>query len=159
MPNADTAYQAVRRVASDQARLVEADGTLASATGFQYIARPTHRMDQLLLKRVICFGAQTPDMDIHDVRITLEVDVPDHLGDQRARQYFPLAPRKQTKQRKFLGSEAEAPTVAGGAMREEIDFKVRNDLEIRKHYLQGRFGAVPFVGSLDHVLEGQGQAG
>ena len=27
-----------------------------------------------------------------------------------------------------------------------IDFKVRNDLEIRKHYLQGRFGAVPFLG-------------
>lgn len=27
-----------------------------------------------------------------------------------------------------------------------LDFKVRNDLEIRKHYLQGRFGAVPFLG-------------
>ena len=26
-----------------------------------------------------------------------------------------------------------------------MDFKVRNDLEIRKHYLQGRFGAVPFL--------------
>lgn len=32
------------------------------------------------------------------------------------------------------------------------DFKVRNDLELRKHYLQGRFGAVPFVGRLDHLL-------
>lgn len=32
------------------------------------------------------------------------------------------------------------------------DFKVRNDLEIRKHYLQGRFGAVPFLGNLDHLL-------
>jgi uncharacterized protein len=29
-----------------------------------------------------------------------------------------------------------------------LDFKVRNDLEIRKHYLQGRFGAVPFLGDL-----------
>ena len=29
------------------------------------------------------------------------------------------------------------------------EFKVRKDLEIRKHYLQGRFGAVPFLGSLD----------
>jgi AAA15 family ATPase/GTPase len=27
-----------------------------------------------------------------------------------------------------------------------MDFKIRNDLEIRKHYLQGRFGAVPFLG-------------
>jgi hypothetical protein len=32
-----------------------------------------------------------------------------------------------------------------------VDFKVRNDLEIRKHYLQGRFGAVPFLGDLDRL--------
>lgn len=35
------------------------------------------------------------------------------------------------------------------------DFKVRNDLEIRKHYLQGRFGAIPFLGNLEHLLEEQ----
>jgi hypothetical protein len=34
-----------------------------------------------------------------------------------------------------------------------IDFKVRKDLEIRKHYLQGRFGAVPFLGNIDRLLE------
>jgi len=33
------------------------------------------------------------------------------------------------------------------------DFKVRKDLEIRKHYLQGRFGAVPFLGNLDSLME------
>jgi AAA15 family ATPase/GTPase len=33
------------------------------------------------------------------------------------------------------------------------DFKVRKDLEIRKHYLQGRFGAVPFLGRLDGLME------
>jgi hypothetical protein len=32
------------------------------------------------------------------------------------------------------------------------DFKVRKDLEIRKHYLQGRFGAIPFLGNLDRLL-------
>jgi uncharacterized protein len=32
-----------------------------------------------------------------------------------------------------------------------VDFKVRNDLEIRKHYLQGRFGAVPFLGNLENL--------
>lgn len=31
------------------------------------------------------------------------------------------------------------------------DFKVRKDLEIRKHYLQGRFGAIPFLGNLDRL--------
>lgn len=33
------------------------------------------------------------------------------------------------------------------------DFKIRKDLEIRKHYLQGRFGAVPFLGRLDNLVE------
>jgi hypothetical protein len=33
------------------------------------------------------------------------------------------------------------------------DFKVRTDLALRKHYLQGRFGAVPFLGSLDRLRE------
>lgn len=37
------------------------------------------------------------------------------------------------------------------------DFKVRQDLEIRKHYLQGRFGAVPFLGNLDRLVEGGGK--
>ncbi|WP_321473590.1 AAA family ATPase [uncultured Paludibaculum sp.] len=38
------------------------------------------------------------------------------------------------------------------------DFKVRKDLELRKHYLQGRFGAVPFIGDLaGSVLSATGQ--
>lgn len=32
------------------------------------------------------------------------------------------------------------------------DFKIRKDLEIRKHYLAGRFGAVPFLGRLDNLI-------
>lgn len=38
-----------------------------------------------------------------------------------------------------------------------LDFKVRNDLEIRKHYLQGRFGAVPFLGGIKRLMEDEGQ--
>ncbi len=33
------------------------------------------------------------------------------------------------------------------------DFKIRKDVEVRKHYLQGRFGAVPFLGNLDLLGE------
>jgi len=32
------------------------------------------------------------------------------------------------------------------------DFNVRKDLEIRKHYLSGRFGAVPFLGDVERLL-------
>ena len=36
-----------------------------------------------------------------------------------------------------------------------LDFKVRNDLEIRKHYLQGRFGAIPFLGNIGNLQSEQ----
>ncbi len=36
-----------------------------------------------------------------------------------------------------------------------MDFKVRKDLEVRKHYLQGRFGAVPFLGDIDRLLDSE----
>lgn len=35
------------------------------------------------------------------------------------------------------------------------DFQVRNDLAIRKHYLEGRFGAIPFLGNLEQLTKGQ----
>ena len=38
-----------------------------------------------------------------------------------------------------------------------MDFKIRNDLEIRKHYLQGRFGAIPFFGDIDGLLSEKGK--
>jgi AAA15 family ATPase/GTPase len=37
------------------------------------------------------------------------------------------------------------------------DFKIRKDLEIRKHYLTGRFGAVPFLGRLDNLIYEAGE--
>jgi AAA15 family ATPase/GTPase len=38
------------------------------------------------------------------------------------------------------------------------DFKVRKDLAIREHYLQGRFGAIPFLGDLDRLLAEQNKS-
>jgi hypothetical protein len=35
------------------------------------------------------------------------------------------------------------------------DFKVRKDLRIEKGYLEGRFGAIPFLGGMDHLVEEQ----
>jgi AAA15 family ATPase/GTPase len=34
-----------------------------------------------------------------------------------------------------------------------LDFKPRKDMDIRKHYLQGRFSAIPFLHHLEHLLE------
>jgi uncharacterized protein len=37
------------------------------------------------------------------------------------------------------------------------DFEPRKDSEIREHYLQGRFGAIPFLGDLDRLREPEPQ--
>jgi len=34
-----------------------------------------------------------------------------------------------------------------------LDFELREDIELRKNYLQGRFGAVPFLGGIERLLE------
>ena len=31
------------------------------------------------------------------------------------------------------------------------DFNIRNDLQIQKGYLQGRFGAIPVIGSIEEL--------
>jgi AAA15 family ATPase/GTPase len=46
---------------------------------------------------------------------------------------------------------AEKDQTAATRLYSLLDFKVRNDLEIRKHYLQGRFGAIPFLSSLESL--------
>jgi hypothetical protein len=48
---------------------------------------------------------------------------------------------------------AEKDSVGATSLYSLLDFKVRNDLEIRKHYLQGRFGAVPFLGGIGRLIE------
>ncbi len=32
-----------------------------------------------------------------------------------------------------------------------LDFNIRNDLQIEKGYLQGRFGAIPVIGSMNEL--------
>jgi hypothetical protein len=34
-----------------------------------------------------------------------------------------------------------------------LEFNPRNDMQLRKNYLQGRFGAVPFLGAIDSLLD------
>lgn len=46
---------------------------------------------------------------------------------------------------------AEKDQTAATRLYSLLDFKVRNDRDIRKGYLQGRFGAVPFLGGLERL--------
>jgi len=47
---------------------------------------------------------------------------------------------------------AEKDSTSATKLYSLTDFNVRKDLEIRKHYLSGRFGAVPFLGDVNRLL-------
>lgn len=53
---------------------------------------------------------------------------------------------------------AEKDDAAATHLYSLADFKVRNDLEIRKHYMQGRFGAVPFLANLERLVSKDAEA-
>jgi hypothetical protein len=48
-------------------------------------------MDELLLVAIIYFGAKTADSNVDDIRIAVEIHVPELGGDKRPGQYFALA--------------------------------------------------------------------
>ena len=48
---------------------------------------------------------------------------------------------------------AEKDKTGGSHIYSLSEFKVRNDLKLGKGYLDGRFGAIPFFGDLDHLLD------
>ena len=52
---------------------------------------------------------------------------------------------------------AEKDSASATKLYSLTDFNVRKDLEIRKHYLSGRFGAVPFLGDVSRLLPETGK--
>jgi AAA15 family ATPase/GTPase len=51
---------------------------------------------------------------------------------------------------------AEKDSTSATKLYSLTEFNVRKDLEIRKHYLSGRFGAVPFLGDINRLLTDKG---
>src|SRR5262249_44834109 len=105
---AEPAYQAVRRAASDQARPAR-DAAAGAGSGplFEDIAYPPDGVDQLLGKGVVHLGAEAADMDLKDVEVAVEVHVPDLLGDERARQHLAGPLRQQCQQGELLGRQVQ----------------------------------------------------
>src|SRR4051794_16102214 len=84
--NADAAYHAVSRAASDHGR---------SPTVVEDIAGPPHGVDQLRVERVVHLRPEPADVDVDDVRAAVEIHVPDLLGDERPRQHLADSPGEE----------------------------------------------------------------
>jgi AAA15 family ATPase/GTPase len=48
---------------------------------------------------------------------------------------------------------AEKDSAGATSLYPLTQFAVRKDLQLRKGYLEGRFGAVPFLGGIDRLIE------
>src|SRR5580704_15879700 len=81
-----------------------AGGSACAVLGalFQNVSPAAYRVNQLLGERVIQLGPQSPNVDIHEIRIAFEIDVPHLIGDERSRKNFAGAPGQQRQQQKFL---------------------------------------------------------
>src|SRR6185436_17233404 len=129
----DAVYQRVRRDASDSARPRrpwESAGALAgaraSASGplFEDIAHAAHGVDQRLGERLVDLRAQTSDVDVDDVRASVEVHVPHLLGDQRPRQDVARVAREQREEQELLRRQVQSMPCPRGAVPDEIDLEV-----------------------------------
>jgi hypothetical protein len=70
---------------------------------FEDIAHPANRVDQLPLKRVVHLLPQPLDLDVHRVRLEVEIGIPDVLDDGGPRQHLPGAAGEQGEKCKLLG--------------------------------------------------------
>src|SRR5262245_46437205 len=93
MHGAHAQWSNVSRVASEGLTLAGC----GSAAGFEDIARAANGVDQLAGKRIVELAPQAPDRHVHDIRVAVEVDVPDLLGDERARQHLALVAYEQAQ--------------------------------------------------------------
>src|SRR6266852_9483677 len=63
-------------------------------------------------------------MNIHHVRVGVEIDVPNLLGDQLAGQYFAFSPRQERQQLKLRRRKLQTPAAARCLVVKKVDFKV-----------------------------------
>src|SRR5258707_2695149 len=98
---------------------------------FQYVAHAPHVVDQLAAVRIIDLCTQAANSDIDYIRIAVEVDVPNLLCYQRARQNLACAPHEQQQQVEFLGGQVDALTAAAYPVPRQIDLEVRHAQDVR----------------------------
>jgi hypothetical protein len=63
----------------------------------QDIAQTSNCVDQFRREGVVYFGSQSPDVYFHEIRIAVEIHIPDLIGNHGAREYVARMPRQQRK--------------------------------------------------------------
>src|SRR5262245_39186875 len=125
---AEPAYQAVRRAARDHGRdvggLPSAGSRAESRTFFKDIAYSADRMDQLPFEGVIHLSAEAAHLHVHDIRVTVEVHVPDLFGNQGTREYLARAPCEQRQEGEFFRCQVQTRAPTHSLVPQQVKFQV-----------------------------------
>src|SRR5262245_63965060 len=77
-------YQSVRRVRTDSGRTQRRPTVARSGPGAEDVAGSSNGVDQSLLPGSVDLSTEVADVDIHHVRLWIEAESPDVLGQHRA---------------------------------------------------------------------------
>src|SRR5215471_16954747 len=86
-------YDAIRRFARDQ-ELLEAS-TDSRAAFLHHITQASNRVDQLFFEGIVDLASQPSDVYLDEVRVAVEVHVPDLLGNHRSGKDIARVPREE----------------------------------------------------------------
>src|SRR6185369_1763728 len=66
----------------------------------QHVAHTADRVDELRGERIVHLGPQAPDVDVDEICVALEIDVPHLVGNVGSREDFARLPHQQREQQK-----------------------------------------------------------
>src|SRR5262249_45903607 len=103
------------------------------------VANSTNRMDQRICLVTIDLAPDAPDINIDDVGIGIEVEIPDVLQQHCARHHPPFVASQIFEKLKLAWQQLDLLTAAANAARYEIHFKIAD----AQHRLLDDRGASP----------------
>mgnify|MGYP001812014145 CR=1 FL=1 len=98
---------------------------LASAVT-ELVSGTANRVQQRPLETLVYFGAKAADMNVNDIRLRIEMVVPDSLEQHRAGDYLAAMTHQVFQQPKLCRFDLQQPATAPDLTLQKIDFEVGN---------------------------------
>src|SRR3982751_2748141 len=98
------AYSSASR--ADDMRIAPAWARVSIAIA-QHVARAAHRVQQGPVETPVDRRAQTADVDVDDIGLGIEVQIPDRFEQHGPRDHLPGTPRQELEELEFLAGEVD----------------------------------------------------
>src|SRR5207248_9064448 len=116
--------QQSRNAAASVKRITSCEAIDRGSVGFENITGAANRVDQFGLERVVYLRPQSSHHHVYNIRVRLEIDVPDLLHDFRPRHHFTGKTSQMSQEKEFLGREIKRDAGTNRLMAARVDFEV-----------------------------------